>query len=215
MVVDIVKDIDLSSVKGILCDLDNTIYAYDPAHKSAYIKCEEIAFKNYNISKIDFESNWNAARKKVHNSLHGQAAMHSRLLYFQKLYEQIFGKTNAVFALEMESLYWDTFLNSMEWIPGIKELFEKAKERNIKMCIVTDLTTQIQLKKWIHLGLEDYMDFMISSEEAGSEKPNATIFQLALQKLELNTSDVIMIGDNYEKDIKGAEALGIKSYWIQ
>lgn len=215
MVNEILDNIDLGSVKGILWDLDNTIYEYEPVHKAAYSKCIEMASGKFNISESDFETNWNMARRAVHDSLLGQAAMHSRLLYFQKLSEQLFGKTNADFALEMEAMYWDTFLENMEWRPGMKTFMAKAAEQKIKMCIVTDLTAQIQLRKWISLGLDDYMDFMISSEEAGAEKPKAAIFNLALSKLGLAAADVIMIGDNSEKDIAGAESLGIKSYLIK
>lgn len=215
MVSDILDKIDLGTVKGILWDLDNTIYEYEPVHKAAYRKCIEMAERKFKISESDFEANWTIARRSVHQSLHGQAAMHSRLLYFQRLSEQLYGKTNADFALEMEAMYWDTFLENMEWRPGVKTFIAKAAEQNIKMCIVTDLTAQIQLRKWVSLGLDDYMDFMISSEEAGAEKPKAAIFNLALSKLGLETTDVIMIGDSSEKDIEGAESLGIKSYLIK
>jgi putative hydrolase of the HAD superfamily len=56
---------------------------------------------------------------------------------------------------------------------------------------------------------------MLSSEEAGIEKPSPVIFGKALSKLNLKAEEVIMIGDNEEKDILGAEAMGIKSYLIK
>jgi putative hydrolase of the HAD superfamily len=215
MVTDALKDIDLKGIKGILWDLDDTLYAYEPAHLMAFQSSAEMVYAQYAISNSDFEQHWKQARKTVHNDLHGQAASHSRLLYFQKMHEQMFGHTNAQFALEMEAFYWNTFMDNMAWKPGVQSFLEQAKKQGIRMCVVTDLTAQIQLQKWQKLDLSRYMDFLISSEEAGIEKPAAKMFELALQKLNLTAVDVIMIGDSMEKDIKGAEAFGIKTIWIQ
>jgi len=48
-------------------------------------------------------------------------------------------------------------------------------------------------------------------------KPDARIFQYALQQLGIAPADygrVIMVGNNLERDIKGANALGMVSVWL-
>jgi putative hydrolase of the HAD superfamily len=45
------------------------------------------------------------------------------------------------------------------------------------------------------------VDYLVSSEEAGAEKPDPKVFELSLEKLGLKKDEVVMIGDNYEKDI--------------
>jgi putative hydrolase of the HAD superfamily len=97
---------------------------------------------------------------------------------------------------------------------GVEAFLQEAKDKGIKMCIVTDLTAQIQMRKWIKLDLGRYIDFLVSSEEAGIEKPASYMFELAMEKLGVKAEDCIMIGDSEEKDIKGAEALGIKAYKV-
>ena len=207
--------IPLDGVKGVLLDLDNTLYSYDTCHQKAMEACMMQASMKFGIEEDIFSSLLKDARSRVHKDLHGQGASHSRLLYFQKLYENYAGYTNAEFALNMEALYWDVFLTEMTWYPGAKEFIEISIEKGIKFCIVTDLTAQIQLQKFLHLGLQNLVHFLLSSEEAGIEKPNPHIFEMALEKLKLNPSDVIMIGDSLEKDIKGAENFGIKAYLIK
>ncbi len=207
--------IPLDGVKGVLLDLDNTLYNYDRCHHKAMEACIMQASMKFGIEEDIFSSLLKDARSRVHKDLHGQGASHSRLLYFQKLYENFAGYTNAEFALNMEALYWDVFLTEMTWYPGAKEFIESSIEKGIKFCIVTDLTAQIQLQKFLHLGLQNLVHFLLSSEEAGIEKPNPYIFEMALEKLKLNPSDVIMIGDSLEKDIKGAENFGIKAYLIK
>jgi putative hydrolase of the HAD superfamily len=214
MVINNWNDIDLSEVKGLLLDLDDTLYHYEPVHKIAFEACAQVAESNYQIQKEEFRSLWKIARDKVHIDVHGQGASHSRLLYLQKLYELHSGKTNADFALELEEVYWSVFLKEMTFRNGVERFLQKAQKLGIRMAIVTDLTAQIQLKKWQKLQLHRYIDFMISSEEAGVEKPSPYIFELALQKLQLQVNEVAMIGDNALKDIAGAQALQMKAYQV-
>jgi HAD superfamily hydrolase (TIGR01549 family) len=206
--------ISLSNIKAILLDLDDTLYAYKPCHIAGYEACKILAYKKYKINEEGFEKAWILGRNRVHKDLHGQGASHSRLLYAQKASESLFGKSNPVFALEMEETYWSVFLETMVFKPGVEEFLKEAKVKGIKMCIVTDLTAQIQMQKWVKLDLGRYVDFLVSSEESGIEKPGKYMFELAMEKLGLKAEDCIMIGDSEEKDIKGAEAMGIKGYKV-
>ena len=55
------------------------------------------------------------------------------------------------------------------------------------------------------------------SEEIGVEKPDPRIFQLALARLEIAPSDysrVVMVGNRLDRDVRGANALGIISIWF-
>ena len=70
------------------------------------------------------------------------------------------------------------------------------------------------------LRLEELLDFQLYSDEVRMSKPNAQFFKLMLdtidrnKHIELELSEIIHIGDNPHADIKGAEALGIKSLLI-
>ena len=209
------SEIDLNKKKGLLSDLDDTLYAYEPCHKAGYIACSMLAKEKFGIGEADFEQCWKQSRNRVHNDLRGQGASHSRLLYAQKLGELFFGFTHPEFALEMEETYWNTFLDTMQWNPELRNFLDRAKKLGIKMCIVTDLTAQIQLKKWNKLELGEYFNFMVSSEEAGIEKPGRYMYELAMEKLGLNASEVIMLGDSREKDVNAPMEIGIKSYLVR
>lgn len=208
------SDISIDGKQGILWDLDNTLYLYEPTHKTAYAACRSLAEQKFGISHADFDTYWKQARNKVHHTLHGLGASHSRLLYLQNLHELWKGHTNAEFAMVLEEHYWSVFLDNMQWRQGAFELMEKAHGSGVQMAIVTDLTAHIQLRKFEKLGLDRYVKYLISSEEAGVEKPEPYIFLLALEKLNLKPEQVIMIGDSFEKDIQGAQKLNISAYQI-
>lgn len=196
--------------KGLLLDIDNTLYDYNLAHNHAKNLVLDYCVKQFSlpIKEIDFA--YEKARKQVHINLLGYAASHNRILYFQKMLE--FLNINPMkYAIEINSKYWDTFLEKLKPFEGVYSLLEKY---NNKICLVTDLTADIQHRKIHKLKLEKYCDKLVTSEEAGHEKPHPYIFSLALQKLDLKASQVCMIGDNFNKDILGSVALGIKSIWF-
>ena len=63
---------------------------------------------------------------------------------------------------------------------GVLKVQKELKEQRIKTAVVSDLTTHIQLRKMDKLRISKYIDFLVTSEEAGSEKPHAVMFLLAL-----------------------------------
>src|SRR3989344_2172342 len=201
----------LKGIRGILLDLDNTLYRYEPcqqaALKSAYMLIRRKAPMDFSELKLRYEE----ARNNIKKPLIGKAASHSRLLYFQNLFEACLRGTDAKFALEVESAYWAGYFTRMKLRPGVLDFLTWCRKNGIVTCILTDLTADIQFKKMIHLKIDKLIDWVVSSEEAGADKPHKSMFRLALKKMGLSRSDVLMIGDNYHKDILGAKALGIRT----
>jgi len=64
------------------------------------------------------------------------------------------------------------------------------------------------------LGLEPYLDFVVTSEEAGADKPNPPIFQAALRQARVDASEAIHVGDQYKIDVVGARGVGINPILI-
>lgn len=59
------------------------------------------------------------------------------------------------------------------------------------------------------LGLAPYLDFCISSAEAGAEKPHPPIFLAALKRAAATPDETVHVGDQYRADVLGARAVGI------
>lgn len=62
--------------------------------------------------------------------------------------------------------------------------------------------------------LVPYFDHIVISGAFGRGKPDATIFEHALQLMNINKDEAIMVGDNLMTDILGASRVGMKSVWI-
>jgi putative hydrolase of the HAD superfamily len=117
--------------------------------------------------------------------------------------------------LKLYSAYWDTLLKNMKLGKNVLTTLKELKKRGLKIGIVSDLTTHIQLRKIEKLGITKYIDVLVTSEEAGSEKPHAIMFLLTLNKLDVSPHDVIFVGDNSVNDIEGANAVRIDTVLIK
>ena len=196
--------------KGLLLDIDNTLYDYKSTHQYALSKVIEYCIINFGLNKNNILNAYEIARKKVHIELSETASSHNRLLYFQKMLE-ILNLNPLEYGFILYNIYWDNFIEFIKPFDGIYKLLEKYK---YNICVVTDLTAHIQYRKINKLKLNLYCNKIVTSEEAGKEKPHPYMFMLALKKLNLQANEVCMIGDSFKKDIFGAFNLDIKSIWL-
>ena len=96
--------------------------------------------------------------------------------------------------------------NTIHFLNHIKSHF--------KIGIITNGSTHRQKAKIINTNLNNYFDTIIISEEVGLSKPDKRIFELALNKLNVQPEDVLFIGDDLEKDIAGPQNANINGVWF-
>lgn len=189
---------------AILFDTDNTLYHYDPAHKVAMNATREKVTKALSITDEQFDSAFRQARNEVKNRLGETASSHSRLLYLQRMLEILGLGSQVLLALDFEQTYWRTFLSNATLFDGVRETLDDIRLLDIPSVIVTDLTSQIQFRKIIYFGLDHFFDYIVTSEEAGFDKPHASPFDIAIEKINPSGKCYWMIGDNPVNDIQGA-----------
>ena len=205
----ILTDKEIIKPKAVIFDTDNTLYPYKPAHEAAL---KEVVIKAQNLLKVnkeDFLEAFKISRKKVKTQLGNTAASHSRLLYFQKTIEQLGMGTRIFLTLDLEQTYWRTFLANTRLFDDVKEFLQLLKSQGVKTANITDLTAQIQFRKIMFFGLDEFFDYVVSSEEAGANKPDSKPFEIALSKLNIDPSMIWMIGDNLINDIQGGNEVGL------
>lgn len=64
-------------------------------------------------------------------------------------------------------------------------------------------------------GIDHYFKAVIESAVVGVRKPNPAIFALGVCALDLPASQVVVVGDSYDKDIVPAHTLGCHTVWIR
>lgn len=83
-----------------------------------------------------------------------------------------------------------------------------------KMHIITNGFAEVQAVKLRESGMKKYFDQVITSEEAGVKKPNPQIFKFAFDKSGALPEESIMVGDDYEVDIIGAQDVGMQQIFF-
>lgn len=189
---------------AILFDTDNTLYPYNTSHDKAQEAVRNKVINTFSISSEEFDKAFKEARSQIKARLKQTAASHSRLLYLQRMLEIMGLGSQVLLALDFEQTYWRTFLSNAILFDEVKELLDDIRLLGIPTAIVTDLTAQIQFRKIVYLGLNNHFDFIVTSEEAGFDKPHKAPFLIALEKIQPKGECVWMVGDNPVNDVRGA-----------
>jgi putative hydrolase of the HAD superfamily len=94
---------------------------------------------------------------------------------------------------------------------GVRETFKSIKAHGLKIGVFTDFP---MYKKLQSMKLDEYVDFGASSDDTGFLKPDAHCFDYLLYNLKMEPSDVLYVGDSYEKDVVGAHNAGIDAVLV-
>lgn len=94
------------------------------------------------------------------------------------------------------------------------EVLERLRAAGMKLGIITNGFGSTQRAKIERCNLEDYVDTVIVSGEAGLHKPGAAVFNLALERLGAEPNETIFVGDNPVDDIEGAHNAGMQAVLV-
>jgi len=126
-----------------------------------------------------------------------------------------FGDTLADEATEVKDESGTTL--RAELIPGAAEMLRELKRRGYPLALVADGRPGTYTNVLGQHGVLDLFDVLTVSELVGCEKPDARMFVTALDHLGIPPADygrTVMVGNNLERDIKGANLVGMVSLWI-
>lgn len=93
-------------------------------------------------------------------------------------------------------------------MPHAREVLEYLKPR-YRIYILSNGFAELQARKMQSAGIGHYFDGVVLSEDIGVNKPHLAIFEHALCVAGVAAERALMVGDNYEVDVKGAQGAGI------
>ena len=154
----------------VIFDLDNTLYDYESANSAGEKALINFLHENLKLSNEKIKSQLSVSRKNVKETLGATASSHSRLMYIREFIKLNGLNVDATLALECEQVFWRSYMEKMVLFDGVEEFINYLRLSRSKLVLVTDLSTQIQIRKLVWLGLEKAFDMIITSEEAGGDK---------------------------------------------
>ena len=197
--------------KHLFFDLDRTLWDFD---KSASETFEEIYHK-YKLNERGVKSvaDFHTVYTRHNNAL-WEEYRHGRIKK-NVLRNLRFFLTLKDFGIADENLGADIGKDYVEISPMKVNLFPNAiavldyLAPGYFLHLITNGFSEVQETKLRVSGLGKYFQTVITSEEAGVKKPNPEIFNFALNKAGAEPGSSLMIGDDFEVDIVGAQNVGI------
>lgn len=202
------------ALRAVIFDLDDTLYDFSTMHRLGLQRMAAGGAERFGLPEEIFLDGYREADRQLKQEQPYTAACHNRILILQRMLERLGLPSMGENPLTLYECYWGTFLQQIQPRPGAVELLEELRRRDIRVGICTDMTAHIQHRKLAALGLTKWIDCMVTSEEAGVEKPQRRIFQMCLRKLGVEASDSMMVGDSFERDIGGGYAAGLAPVWL-
>jgi putative hydrolase of the HAD superfamily len=99
--------------------------------------------------------------------------------------------------------------------PHVRDTLSKLLRQGLQLAILSDAPAKQAWLRLTALGLVHFFDAVITFEDTGYRKPHAAPFLKVLEHLDLEPRDVLMVGDWMERDISGAQALGIPTVFAR
>lgn len=197
--------------KWLLFDFDNTLVDFTKtAKKSLYLTFEENGKAcNEDIYKVYKKVNHQVWKDFEDGKL---TAEDLRVKRFTDLFEAIGDKNSNPTTFSVGFL--KNIIHASEMYDGVKELLDSLHGK-FKMSIVTNGLKEVQRPRLKKLGMMHYFDSIIVSDEIGFKKPQGEYFEYVWQSIPNppEKSEVLIIGDSLNSDIRGGRNFGIKTCW--
>lgn len=187
-------------IKRVIFDLDRTLIPWN----DEWDKCVE---KTYNYFGIPFEDDEFIRFNKAmldYETHHRRFDKKDMSLYFRNM---------------LDKNIPDTFVDV--WTGYLSELVPDKDERLIdlleylsskySLIVATNWFKDQQVRKLEKFGILKYFDKVLTSEEF-NKKPGKEMFEKACE--EFDKCEVVMVGDTFKSDIKGAMDFGLYSYYL-
>lgn len=109
-------------------------------------------------------------------------------------------------------VYYKPVTDQLTLIDGAEDVLEHFKEKNLKIGLISNtiFPEKYHLRELKRFELYPYFDAHFFSSEIGVRKPHPKIFQLTLDKLEVDPSEAVFVGDRLKEDVGGAQNVGMK-----
>lgn len=103
-------------------------------------------------------------------------------------------------------------------LPGARDAVRTLRARGHRLALVADCVPGTGRASYDNVlaqhALGDCFDAIVTSDDAGADKPDARIFRLALGALGATPGAAAMVGNRLERDVAGARRLGIAAIWL-
>ena len=201
----------------LLIDLDDTLWDF---RRNSKIAMQEI-YNDYELNQYydSFESFYDIYMVKNHQlwEQYAKGEITKDYLSLERfLYPlRVVGNEDVELAKKLgkDFLYRTTMQTNL--VDGAIETLEYLKAQGHTLSIISNGFVEVQYTKLCRSGLIPYFANVFLSEEIGYQKPDIRFFQTVLDRLNASPSECLVIGDNFQTDIQGAQNANIRAVFYK
>lgn len=191
-------------IKAVIFDLDDTL----------------ISEKQYILSGFNVVSNEISLRYGLYN----EDVYEKMISCFEESAKNVFNRVLDYFNIKYSKDEIVNLINiyrnhkpEIKFYDDVIPSINKLKKCGIKVGIITDGYKETQLRKIEALNCRKLFDEIVITDELGREfwKPHERAYRIIASRLNSKFDEMIYVGDNEQKDFKGANRLGILTIKIE
>jgi putative hydrolase of the HAD superfamily len=204
-------------IDAVLFDLDDTLHDDTAAYMRAAARVAENVSRERGINPHALED---AYAQEIHRFWGGLSASDLRTkiagvrrTLWQRALASV-GIDDAAFAERCAKEYDEYRRDYFTLYPGALELLQELRREGKRLGLVTNGFAETHYDKIALLRLRELFDGIFIADEVGMVKPDPQIFIHACESLGSSPGRAAMVGDRYERDIRGGAEAGLFTVWV-
>lgn len=198
----------MKSIQAVLFDFGDTLASLKPAKEELFISAArsiglELTFsavqRAYEI--VDFHNKYSSVYVKDRDDFY--RVYNEQLCWALGIYSHF---------KQLHPLLATSFRQKKHWqlVEGVPHVLNVLQQRGITLAIVANWDRDLPALAE-RLEISRFFSAIVSSQEAGVEKPDPAIFARAVQDLSLSAErdTILYVGNEYKADVHGARAAGL------
>lgn len=194
-------------IKAIIFDLDNTLLDFMKMKQFA-VKAAITAMNEAGLN-IDEDQ----AYKDIFKLYESKGWENQQV--FDDFLMQNFGKvSNKILAAGIVS-YRRAREATLLVYPNVNKTLIELIKMGIQLAVVSDAPSREAWMRLYYLNLHHVFDPVLTYDDSGAHKPSPKPFEMALDILNVNSDEALMIGDWPDRDVVGASQIGMKTIFAR
>ena len=201
--------------KWIFFDLDITLI---DVKKAQYVAIEDL----YNIYKFNEKTDLTSFTKKwdeltdyhyafyTRKEISYEEQRNRRIIDLFKEYDMPLDKTPK----EIYSIYLKSFEDNWCIFDDVYNVLEKLYNSGYKLGVISNGDLEQQTDKLSRTGILKFFEVVTTSSEYDCSKPDPRLYESIIKRFNINKDQMIMIGDQVEKDVLPCLEIGIDAIWL-
>lgn len=194
-------------IKAIIFDLDNTLMDF------MLMKTRAVDAAVHAMIDAGLEYTHEEAIKKINEIYNREGIEYQQVL--DEFIENVLKRNDQKIISAGIVAYRTAREAALKPYPKVFPTLIELIKLGIKLAVVSDAPSKEAWLRLSYLSFHHIFDVVVTFDDSGEKKPSPVPFNLALDRLGLEASECLMIGDWAERDVVGAKAVGMKTVFAR